>query len=78
MLNDSQTMITTLQRLKEDQDARKALQLEVKKQTEGRLIVEQQVAELKPKADYTDKMLQNKLLVAITQIAKDYGMSGQE
>lgn len=78
MLNDPQTMITTLQRLKEEQDARKALQIEVEKQTEGRLVAEQQVAELKPKADYTDIVLQNKSLVTITQIAKDYGMSGIE
>ena len=38
----------------------------------------QVIGELKPKADYTDKILQNKGLVTITQIAKDYGMTGQE
>lgn len=35
------------------------------------------IGELKPKADYTDHILQNKGLVTITQIAKDYGMSGK-
>ncbi len=38
---------------------------------------DQQIAELKPKADYTDRILQNKKLVTITQISKDYGMSGK-
>lgn len=38
---------------------------------------EQIINELKPKADYTDKILQNRGLVTITQIAKDYGMSGE-
>lgn len=37
-----------------------------------------QIKEMKPKARYCDIVLQNKKLVTITQIAKDYGMSGQE
>lgn len=37
----------------------------------------QQNGELKAKADYTDVILKNKGLVTITQIAKDYGLSGQ-
>ena len=37
----------------------------------------QLIGELKPKADYTDLILKNHGLVTITQIAKDYGMSGQ-
>lgn len=36
----------------------------------------QQIAELKPKADYTDKILKSKSLVTITAIAKDYRVSG--
>ena len=33
------------------------------------------IKELKPKADYTDRILKNKSLVTTTAIAKDYGMS---
>lgn len=39
-------------------------------------IKDQQIGELKPKADYYDEILKNKGLVTITQIAKDYGLSG--
>ncbi|WP_371814578.1 phage antirepressor KilAC domain-containing protein [Jeotgalicoccus sp. WY2] len=37
----------------------------------------QHIGELKPKATYYDLVLQNKSLVTVGQIAKDYGMSAQ-
>lgn len=39
---------------------------------------DQIIGELKPKADYVDKILQNKSLIKVSAIAKDYGMSAQE
>ena len=41
------------------------------------LMLEQRVAEAEPKVTYFDTILQSTKLVTITQIAKDYGLSGQ-
>lgn len=60
-----------------DPDTIIQLATQLKQEREGRLIAEQKVNELTPKATYYDKVLSDKSLVTITQIAKDYGMSGQ-
>lgn len=54
------------------------LATQLKEEREARLIAEQQVNELKPKATYYDRILSNPSLVTVTVIAKDYGMSGSE
>ena len=48
----------------------------LKSEREQRLVAEQRVLELQPKASYYDVILQSKSLVSISQIAKDYGLSG--
>lgn len=55
---------------KQERERRKQLELENAKS-------KQIIGELKPKASYYDLILQNKSLMPITQIAKDYGMSGR-
>lgn len=60
-----------------DPDTIISLATQLKKERTARLMAEQQIAELKPKASYYDKVLANPALMTITQIAKDYGMSGK-
>lgn len=64
------TMIRLCTKLKAEQEARGRLELENAQQR-------QIIGELKPLADYTSVILKNPGLVTITQIAKDYGMSGR-
>lgn len=70
MLDDPGAMIEVLQRLKEEQARRKELETE-------NAVKDQQIAELQPKAGYCDLVLQTKDAVAISKIAKDYGMSAK-
>lgn len=44
---------------------------------EKNTIQQQQIGELKPKADYYDQILKSKKLITVNAIAKDYGMSAQ-
>jgi prophage antirepressor-like protein len=64
LLNNPDLLIEVATKLKEERTLR--------------LIAEQQVKELKPKADYCDRILSNKGLVTITSIAKNYGMSARK
>lgn len=70
LLNDPDLFISALQELKAEKQRIKLLELE---NAQSRQII----CELQPKASYYDLILQNKSLMPITQIAKDYGMSGK-
>jgi len=63
MINNPDFGIELLSQLKQEREEKKKLVGKIN--------------QLRPKADYTDKILKNKGLVTITQIAKDYGMSGR-
>lgn len=51
---------------------------EFKKEKEHNLLLQQQIGELKPKADYVDEILKSPGTMTITQIAADYGLSAQK
>lgn len=67
----AQALLVAKKKIEEKNKKIDGLETEVK-------VKNQIIGELKSKADYTDLILNNKALVNITQIAKDYGMSGQE
>ncbi len=70
LVNNPDLLIQIATTLKEERAKNKVLETSV-------AVKDQLIGELKPKADYTDRILQNKGLVSISQIAKDYGMTGQ-
>lgn len=71
VINNPDFGIKLLTELKKEKEEKKQLEFQNKQK-------DQLIGELKPKADYTDRILKNKGLVTTTQIAKDYGMSAQE
>jgi len=70
LVNNPDLLIQIATTLKEERAKNKVLETSV-------AVKDQLIGELKPKADYTDRILQNKGLVSISQIAKDYGVTGQ-
>ena len=64
------TLIKLATELKAEREARKNAELEATS-------AKQLIGELKPKADYTDRILSSKGTVPTTAIAKDYGMSAK-
>ena len=70
LMNDPDLFISALQKLKAEKERRKFLELE---NAQSRQII----CELQPKASYYDLILQNKSVIPVSQIAKDYGMSGK-
>lgn len=69
LLNNPDFAISVFRQLKVEREENQKLQMVNQQQ-------EQIIGELQPKANYVDVILDNKGLVTITQIAKDYGMSG--
>lgn len=70
LMNDPDLFISALQKLKAEKERSKFLELE---NAQSRQII----CELQPKASYYDLILQNKSVIPVSQIAKDYGMSGK-
>jgi prophage antirepressor-like protein len=70
LLNNPDLFISALQKLKAEKERTKSLELENAQK-------KQIISELQPKASYYDLILQNKSLLPISKIAKDYGMSGK-
>jgi prophage antirepressor-like protein len=70
ILNNPDLGIKLFTEYKQAKEKARQLELETAKQ-------KQIIGELRPKASYYDLIVQNKSLVPITKIAKDYGMSGR-
>ena len=70
LLDNPDFAIKIFEQLKQEREEKKKLQIENTQQ-------KQIIGELKTKADYVDKILQNKGTMKVNSIAKDYGMTAQ-
>lgn len=71
MLNNPDALIAALVAFKAERQQRMALEAE-------NAVQKQQLIEMQPKASYYDVVINSPDLVSITEIAKDYGWSGQK
>ena len=76
LLDNPDLLIAAATKLKEERVARLEAEKKVKNLTLINAQQNQMIGELQPKATYYDLILQNNSLLAISVIAKDYGMSG--
>lgn len=76
LLDNPDLLIAAATKLKEERAARLEAEKKVKSLTLINAQQNQMIGELQPKATYYDLILQSNSLLAISVIAKDYGMSG--
>ena len=76
LLDNPDLLIAAATKLKEERVARLEAEKKVKNLTLINAQQNQRIGELQPKATYYDLILQSNSLLAISVIAKDYGMSG--
>lgn len=65
----------TIEQVLSDPDTIIKIATDLKNERQRTAMLSQRINELEPKASYYDKILQNKSLINISVIAKDYGMS---
>lgn len=78
VLTNPDFIIRLATELKDEQKRNQTLRKQNEELELAGKVKDQQIEELRPKATYYDVVLQTKDAIAITKIAKDYGMSGRK